>query len=64
MWLMGRTLEECQLNVTKTYEALNKARFLINFEKSQLTPSQNIKFLSFYFDSISMTNYQGIRERK
>ena len=55
MWLMGRTLEECQLNMTKIYEMLNKAGFLINFEKSQLTLSQNIKFLGFYLDSISMT---------
>ena len=54
-WLMGRSKEECELNVNHTMEILRKAGFLINVQKSQLEPKQTIAFLGFELNSRSMT---------
>ena len=52
--LIGRSLDECNQNIQATSDLLSKAGFIINKEKSSCFPSQKIKFLGFYIDSIKM----------
>ena len=54
-WLAGSTREECLENINATRTLLTEAGFVINEEKSVLTPSQHIQFLGFILDSNSMT---------
>ena len=54
-WLMGKSKEECELNVKTTLNLLCKAGFLINTDKSQLKPSQIITFLGFELNSELMS---------
>jgi len=54
IWLMGRSVIECCDNVSATRELLSQAGFLINFEKSEMNPSNKIKFLGFLLDSDKM----------
>jgi len=54
-WLMGRSIEECNLNVSNTLEMLQKAGFLVNEEKSRMSASQMISFLGFDINSKTMT---------
>ena len=53
-WLMGRTRNECLMNVNTTCNLLKNSGFLINVEKSQFEPSQRIIFLGFEIDSVNM----------
>ncbi|XP_046605016.1 uncharacterized protein LOC124297748 [Neodiprion virginianus] len=53
--LFGDTYTTCQDNVRETCKLLKKLGFIINENKSQITPSQRCKFLGFYFDSVRWT---------
>lgn len=46
--LMGRTYEECLLNITVTKQILLDLGFIINSEKSVFVPCINIKYLGFF----------------
>ena len=52
---MGSSEEECDLNVKRTCEELTNCGFFINYEKSVFAPSQQIHFLGFCIDSVTMT---------
>lgn len=52
---IGRTYAECLRNVTETINLLQCLGFVINFTKSSLEPSQQIKFLGFIYNSIDMS---------
>lgn len=54
-WLMGRSKEECEANVQVTSKLLTDTGFLLNIQKSQMVPVQNIEFLGFNLASTSMT---------
>lgn len=53
--LLGRTREECELNVSQTLDFLRNLGFIINKEKSRLSPAQCCKYLGFIFDSRRMS---------
>ncbi|XP_077270144.1 uncharacterized protein LOC143901594 [Temnothorax americanus] len=53
--LFGRSHYECVSNVLQTRIALENLGFIINEEKSQLSPVQRCKYLGFVFDSNQMT---------
>ena len=53
-WLMGTSKEECELNVERTCQELTSCGFIINVEKSAFEPSQQIQFLGFCIDSVTM----------
>ena len=53
--ITGKTSDECQKHVNKSLKLLQDLGFLINWEKSSLTPSQNIEYLGFNIDTNSMT---------
>lgn len=53
--LISDSYSACQLNITETILLLQKLGFVINHKKSNLTPSQNCKYLGFYYNSSSMT---------
>lgn len=53
--LIGSTKAECLLNVVATKNLLEKLGFVLNLEKSQLTPNKKCKFLGFVFDTEQMT---------
>lgn len=52
--LVGRDFSECLGNVSNTLDILNKAGFTINYEKSRLSPCQEIKFLGFLINTNTM----------
>ena len=54
-YLQGKTVEECQTNIHDTIHLLTKLGFVINYEKSELQPTQTLKFLGFILDSKKMT---------
>ena len=54
-WLLGSTYEECLDNVMDTIDLLRALGFTIHIEKSMIVPKQEITFLGFIFNSISMT---------
>ena len=54
-WVMANSYEECLKNITDTAEILSASGFIVNERKSEKIPSQKIKFLGFYFDSVEMT---------
>ena len=54
-WLMGKTHEDCSVNVRATKQLLSNAGFIINEKKSVFEPVQRISFLGFNLDSVSMT---------
>jgi hypothetical protein len=51
---LGKTREECLLNTATLRSHLRKLGFLVNFEKSSSNPSQQIEFLGFKIDSLTM----------
>lgn len=55
IFLIGRTVSECQINVTETIKMLDSLGFLINLKKSCLTPSNVCKYLGFQYSSIDMS---------
>ena len=52
--LIGKSYEECFDNIKATLELLQSLGFSINFEKSVLTPTKEIKFLGFILNSNQM----------
>lgn len=55
-WLcLGKTYNSCQINVQKTIEILVNLGFVINYEKSDLTPDKKCQYLGFILDSSKMT---------
>lgn len=53
--IFGNTFQECHDNIFKTSKILETLGFVINFEKSQLIPSQQCKYLGFIFNSVEMS---------
>ena len=62
--LIGNSFNECRNNLNKTIYILESLGFLINKDKSQLTPAQNCKFLGLEFDSINMRILLPYEKRK
>ena len=54
-YLQGRDANECLLNISDTQRLLSSLGFVINGQKSSVTPAQRIIFLGFVLDSVSMT---------
>ena len=54
---IAKTYEDCLKNVSITIQLYNRLGLLINDKKSQLVPSQVIKYLGFFIDSRSMFIY-------
>lgn len=52
---VGDTYNECSYNVNETIKLLKNLGFVINFEKSSLKPTQELKFLGFVFNSKNLT---------
>ena len=48
---IANTFEECVINVSETINLLQSLGFIINFKKSNLTPSRNSKYLGFILDT-------------
>jgi hypothetical protein len=53
--ILGRTKAECEAAVRATLELLDSLGVIINWEKSCLTPSQQITYLGFEINSAEMT---------
>jgi len=53
--LISNSYESCQLSVYDTRICLERLGFVINYSKSELKPTQIIKFLGFIFNSETMT---------
>ncbi|KAJ8972565.1 hypothetical protein NQ314_000125 [Rhamnusium bicolor] len=53
--IIAKDKSECERNTKLTLRLLNDLGFIINTEKSQLTPSQEITYLGFTYDLIQMT---------
>ena len=50
-WLMrAKTEQQCQVNTHRLIHLVQSLYWIINFEKSDLIPTQEIKFLSYKFD--------------
>ena len=54
-FFIGSSFVECSNNLKYTISLLEKLGFIVNYEKSMVTPSKQCKFLGFQFDSESMT---------
>ena len=54
-YLQGDTYSSCSDNIIDTINMLRDLGYTIHVDKSILTPTQNITFLGFIFDSVSMT---------
>lgn len=52
---MGSSYEECLRNVKETIALFECLGFVINYEKSNLKPSNNCKFLGFIYDTTAIT---------
>lgn len=52
---IGDTFSECHSNVTNTLELLQRLGFVVNFEKSVLTPRRTCKFLGFILNSADLS---------
>lgn len=55
--LFGKNKQDCYNNVNYTIQLLTSLGFLINYEKSLLEPTQEVKFLGFIFNSNKMTMF-------
>jgi hypothetical protein len=53
--IIGSSSKECNDNTKTLIYWLGKLGFLIQNSKSQLVPSQTVKYLGFIFDSVNMT---------
>lgn len=49
--IMGQTYKQCQANVLKVKRLLEKLGFVINYSKSNFTPSNECKYLGFIVNS-------------
>ena len=54
-YLQGSDTKECLLNISDTQTLFTRLGFVINVEKSCFIPAQQITFLGFVLDSVSMT---------
>ncbi|XP_068674488.1 uncharacterized protein [Montipora foliosa] len=54
-FLVGYTRSACELNIQHTVECFDSLGFVIHPEKSVLIPTQELEFLGFLLNSISMT---------
>lgn len=52
--LVGDTLQECNRNVEETLRLLDSLGFVVNFQKCELNPSRERKFLGFTLNSSKM----------
>lgn len=52
---IGDTYKQCVNNVKETLNVLNCLGFIINYEKSNLTPQKFCKFLGFCYDTKNLT---------
>lgn len=55
IWCSGSTYADCSINVQKTITTLSDLGFIINNEKSSLSPSMCVTFLGFEFNSKEYT---------
>lgn len=55
--LVGQSYDECVYNVSTTMNTLHSLGFVINSNKSQITPKTECKFLGFIFNTKNMTLY-------
>jgi len=55
MLVFGSCREACESAVSYCLQLLQSLGFVINFKKSQLIPSQQIRYLGFVFDSVNMS---------
>lgn len=53
--VIGRTFDECRKNINTSIQLLQSLGFIINFEKSQIIPSYECKYLGFNFNSLDMS---------
>ena len=53
--ILGDTKEQCLEHTKQAIELLSNLGFVINYDKSQLTPVQKIEHLGLIIDSLSMT---------
>lgn len=53
-WMMGNTFESCLANLKFTIKLFEALGIKINYKKSQLVPSQQVKFLGFIINSVDM----------
>ena len=54
-YLQGSDTKECLLNISDTQTLFTDLGFVINVDKSCVIPAQQINFLGFVLDSVSMT---------
>ena len=54
MLLMARSRERLLRQVQEIVQLLQLLGFVVNFEKSQLNPTQRIQYLGFEIDSVRM----------
>ncbi|XP_062609256.1 uncharacterized protein LOC134271003 [Saccostrea cucullata] len=66
--LLGNTKDECEVNLRDTVKSLDSLGFTIHPDKTQFYASQNVVFLGFLLDSVTMTvrpeKAQSIRPEK
>ncbi|XP_062572587.1 uncharacterized protein LOC134234524 [Saccostrea cucullata] len=53
--LLGNTKDECEVNLRDTVKSLDSLGFTIHPDKTQFYASQNVVFLGFLLDSVTMT---------
>ena len=53
MLIMAESASLVLLHAASALNLLESLRFVINYKKSQLTPSQQIEFLGFLIDSVA-----------
>lgn len=62
--IISRTEDECKNNINLTKNLLENLGFVINSEKSELTPSKNCKYLGFILNSVSFSVELPLEKRK
>ena len=55
LYLQGSDTKECLLNISDMQTLFTDLGFVINVDKSSVIPAQQINFLGFVLDSVSMT---------
>jgi Reverse transcriptase (RNA-dependent DNA polymerase)/DNA N-6-adenine-methyltransferase (Dam) len=53
--IFGTSYRDCLKNIKSTIVILNKLGFIINYEKSKLVPSHQVKYLGFLYNSMDMS---------
>ena len=61
-WLQSDTFSHCLQNASDTFLLSDTAGFTINFNKSQLIPTQQIEFLGCILDSCHMAVFLTLRK--